>query len=91
MLELINRCLRTLDFRHVVRHVGERTEAGIFVHRKGRAAGLMHVELFHIRKETNRINWSAPVVVCHMIRHVGFLGGRVKKGVADLTEQGSLV
>ena len=35
MLEFINRCLRTLDFCHV----GKRTEAGIFVHHKGRVNG----------------------------------------------------
>ena len=39
MLELINRCLRTLDFRHVVCNVGELTEADIFVHGKSAANG----------------------------------------------------
>ena len=39
VLESINRCLRTLEFRHVACHVGELTEAGAFVYSKGRANG----------------------------------------------------
>ena len=60
VLELINRCLRTLGFRHVVCHVGERTEAGIFVHRKGRTNGEWK---FLQEKLTKISSLAAPVTV----------------------------